>query len=89
MSRSEWVAMINVIPSEASAAIDGRLAPGQTKESFLAELRGQIGEELEIEVDQDSPPLEADADGSRTLRECRMVMQAHEILRGVPAWYGL
>ena len=54
---------INVIPSEASAAIDGRLAPGQTKESFLAELRRQIGEELEIEVDQYSPPLEADAAG--------------------------
>ena len=54
---------INVIPSEASAAIDGRLAPGQTRESFTAELRRQLGDELEIEVEQYSPPLEADPDG--------------------------
>ena len=54
---------INVIPSEASAAIDGRLAPGQTRDSFIAELRRQIGGELEIEVDQYSPPLEADPEG--------------------------
>ena len=54
---------INVIPSEASAAIDGRLAPGQTRESFVAELRRQLGDELEIEVEQYSPPLEADPEG--------------------------
>ena len=54
---------INVIPSEANAAIDGRLAPGQTRESFIAELAAQLGGELEIEVEQYSPPLEADPEG--------------------------
>ncbi len=53
---------INVIPTEATAWIDGRLAPGQTQESFIAELRSYIGDEVEIEVDQYSPPLEASAD---------------------------
>ena len=53
---------INVIPTEATASIDGRLAPGQTQESFIAELRAHIGDEVEIEVDQYSPPLEASAD---------------------------
>lgn len=53
---------INVIPSEATAWIDGRLAPGQTQDSFIAELRHFIGDELEIEVDQYSPPLEAGID---------------------------
>ena len=53
---------INIIPGEATAWIDGRLAPGQTQESFIAELRPYIGEEIEIEVDQYSPSIEADAD---------------------------
>jgi acetylornithine deacetylase/succinyl-diaminopimelate desuccinylase-like protein len=54
---------INVIPGEATAFIDGRLAPGQTQESFLAELRQLIGDDLEIDVEQYSPPLEAPAEG--------------------------
>ena len=54
---------INVIPSEATVSIDGRLVPGQTDESFIVELRQQIGDELEIQVDQYSPPLEADPEG--------------------------
>ena len=51
---------INVIPAEATARIDGRLAPGQTDKSFEAEIRPYIGDEIEIVVDQYSPPLEAD-----------------------------
>lgn len=54
---------INVIPAEASAWIDGRLAPGQTQESFLTELRAVIGDELDIEVDQYSPPVETPTEG--------------------------
>ena len=54
---------INIIPAEATAWIDGRLAPGQTQESFLAELRAVVGNGLELEVDQYSPPLEAEAAG--------------------------
>ena len=54
---------INIIPAEATAWIDGRLAPGQTQESFLAELRAVVGSGLEFEVDQYSPPLEAEAAG--------------------------
>jgi len=53
---------INVIPGEATAWIDGRLAPGQSQESFVEELRAFVGDEVEIEVDQFTPPLEADAD---------------------------
>ena len=51
---------INVIPAEAMARVDGRLAPGQTDESFEAEIRPYIGDEIELVVDQYSPPLEAD-----------------------------
>ncbi len=41
---------INVIPSTAEARVDARLLPGQTKESFLKELRAVLGDNYEIEV---------------------------------------
>ena len=53
---------INVIPGEATAWIDGRLVPGQTVESFAAELRAFVGDEVAIEIDQYTPPLEASSD---------------------------
>ena len=53
---------INVIPGEATAWVDGRLAPGQSQESFVEELRAFVGDEVEVEVDQYTPPLEADAE---------------------------
>lgn len=50
---------INVIPGEAVAWIDGRLAPGQTEASFLEELSPHLSEGVSVEVDQYSPPIEA------------------------------
>lgn len=50
---------INVIPGEAVAWVDGRLAPGQTQASFLSELEPLLGEDVTVEVDQYSPPIEA------------------------------
>jgi acetylornithine deacetylase/succinyl-diaminopimelate desuccinylase-like protein len=48
----------NVIPSEATLEVDGRVLPGRTKEEFLAEIRAAIGEEFEIEVIQAADPVE-------------------------------
>jgi len=53
---------INVIPGEAVAWVDGRLAPGQSQESFVEELRVFIGDEVEVVIDQYTPPLEAGTD---------------------------
>jgi acetylornithine deacetylase/succinyl-diaminopimelate desuccinylase-like protein len=39
-----------VIPSEITVDIDGRLLPGFTPEELLAELRAVVGEEVEFEV---------------------------------------
>ena len=50
---------INVIPGEAVAWVDGRLAPGQTDETILAEIEPLLGEDVTVEVDQYSPPIEA------------------------------
>ncbi len=47
---------VNVIPSRASAKLDGRILPGQSVEGFLAEVRAVIGDELRIVVfDQHDP----------------------------------
>ena len=51
---------INVIPSEAEAFIDGRHLPGWTPALFLEELRSVLGSEVEINLLDPSPPLEAD-----------------------------
>lgn len=51
---------INVIPGEAVAWLDGRLAPGQTDESFVKEIEPLLGEGVTVEVDQYSQPIEAD-----------------------------
>ena len=53
---------INVIPAEATSWVDGRLAPGQTDTSFFDEIRSLVGDDVRIEVDQYSPPLEAGTD---------------------------
>jgi acetylornithine deacetylase/succinyl-diaminopimelate desuccinylase-like protein len=53
---------VNVIPSEAQAALDGRLLPGFDLETFLDELRPRLGGNIEIEIDQYYPPLEAPSD---------------------------
>lgn len=49
---------VNVIPGEARCQIDGRILPGQTQESFLAELRGVLGEDVELEVLHAMDPVE-------------------------------
>jgi acetylornithine deacetylase/succinyl-diaminopimelate desuccinylase-like protein len=52
----------NVIPAEATATLDGRFLPGQSPESFVAELRGALGAQLtrlvDIEVDHSLPAIE-------------------------------
>ncbi len=41
---------LNVIPGTASALLDGRIIPGQTKEDFLRELEAVIGPGFEYEI---------------------------------------
>lgn len=48
----------NVIPGEATAEIDGRILPGQTVFSFLAELEAVMGKEVRFEVLKSLPAVE-------------------------------
>jgi acetylornithine deacetylase/succinyl-diaminopimelate desuccinylase-like protein len=51
----------NVIPSEATVELDGRLLPGYTSEDMVAELRALLGHEVELTVVRYEPgPQEPD-----------------------------
>jgi acetylornithine deacetylase/succinyl-diaminopimelate desuccinylase-like protein len=52
----------NVIPSQAEAELDGRILPGQTAESFLAELRAATGPGFEFQPLLVSLPVETSSD---------------------------
>lgn len=41
---------VNVIPSQAKVKVDGRVIPGQSKESFIEEIRRVVGDDVEIRV---------------------------------------
>jgi len=55
-------AKINVIPAKAECQVDCRILPGATLEALEHELRAVIGNDVEIEFDPVSPPLESDPD---------------------------
>lgn len=76
---------VNVIPSRASVEIDGRTLPGQTANSFLAELRaalGPEGEDAELEVLSDIAPLVVDH-GTPLFAHLGAVLRRHDPL-GIP-----
>ena len=52
---------INVIPSEVTVELDGRLLPGYSPTDMIAELRRLVGEDIEFEVIRHDPgPSEPD-----------------------------
>ena len=52
---------VNVIPSEITLHLDGRLLPGYTAEDMIAELRQIIGNDIELELVRYEPgPAEPD-----------------------------
>lgn len=67
----------NVIPAEATAELDGRTLPGQTSGDLVREVRAVIGPDLELEVLQESPPVEAPLEHP-FLRLLREVVAAHD-----------
>lgn len=73
---------INVIPSEATAYLDGRILPGQTTESFLRELRAIFGHECEIEFIDPSEALEAET-ASPLFDVIKAVLHEHAPTAGI------
>lgn len=59
---------INVIPSEISVELDGRLLPGQTPEDMLREVRAIVGDDVQLDLIQFDPgPAEPDMSLFNTL----------------------
>jgi len=52
----------NVIPQEATAVVDGRYLPGQTREGFLSEVTAVIGKDVDIEIIQEGEPFEVSSE---------------------------
>ncbi len=50
---------LNVVPEEAVAEIDVRLLPDTDQQAFLEEIRQLLGDEVEVEVLLDAPPVTA------------------------------
>ncbi len=67
---------INVIPSEATVDLDGRMVPGFEPQEFLAEVRQVIGPEAEIEVIGVGPRLRPSERGPFYALLCQIV---HEL----------
>jgi acetylornithine deacetylase/succinyl-diaminopimelate desuccinylase-like protein len=60
----------NVVPSEATLGLDGRLLPGYGPSDFIAELHGVLGKDVELEIVRyDAGPSEADMGLLGTLAE--------------------
>ncbi len=55
---------INVIPATATAYVDGRILPGQTRDGFLKLLRQAAGDEVEIEVYQEQYGMGLESHGN-------------------------
>ncbi len=53
---------INVIPSEATVLVDGRILPGQIPETFVREVQNLIGDGYTVEVIKQAPPQETPVD---------------------------
>jgi acetylornithine deacetylase/succinyl-diaminopimelate desuccinylase-like protein len=53
---------INVIPSTAEALVDGRVLPGQHPEQFLREVSNVVGPNVDVQVEEYAPALEAGPD---------------------------
>ena len=53
----QGAAQINVVPPRATARVDVRLLPDTDGDALLAELRGLLGKDIEVEVLLTSPPV--------------------------------
>ena len=71
-------AKINGIPGVAECEIDGRTLPGQTTEDILGELRAVLGDDVELEVMKEAPPIVTDPFRSPAWDAIVAVLGRHE-----------
>jgi acetylornithine deacetylase/succinyl-diaminopimelate desuccinylase-like protein len=76
----------NLIPSQASALLDGRTLPGQTPQDLLRELRALLGDDLDFEILEEFPPVEQPDPDSPLYRLMCDALKRHDP-QGVPLPY--
>jgi acetylornithine deacetylase/succinyl-diaminopimelate desuccinylase-like protein len=76
---------VNVIPSRASAQVDGRILPGQSVEQFLAEVRKVVGKDVDVNVLLHHDPVTFEADTPLYATICRTL--ARHDPGGIPVPY--
>lgn len=67
----------NIIPAVARVEVDGRFLPGQTTESFLAEVRNVVGPQIEINVLNELRPTTVNPDDP-IMESIARVLQRHD-----------
>lgn len=70
---------INVLPSEATLEVDGRVLPGRSRDQFLREITDVIGEGYEIEVLEFKPAVSVPPDDP-ILQSMNEVLRRHDPL---------
>ena len=75
----------NVIPSSATAEIDGRVAVGSSQEALLAELRRMAGRHVELEVLGSAEPTVASPDSPLFGTLAAVVAEHHPGAVAVPS----
>nr|XP_061813417.1 aminoacylase-1B-like [Nerophis lumbriciformis] len=72
---------VNAVASRASATLDIRLLPDTDGDAYLAELREQLGEDVEVEVLLSAPPAPASPTSGEVFEALRRSLE-----RGIPAY---
>jgi acetylornithine deacetylase/succinyl-diaminopimelate desuccinylase-like protein len=67
----------NVVPSEATGEVDGRLLPGQSPDDLVAELKPYLGDKVEVEFLTTSQPCEVNY-RTPLYGLCEQVLQEHD-----------
>jgi acetylornithine deacetylase/succinyl-diaminopimelate desuccinylase-like protein len=75
---------VNVIPSTATARVDGRTLPGQTAADLVAQVRSRVGPHVGIQVDSQEPPLSFSPDTPLYAHLARVLRQADPACVPVP-----
>ena len=53
---------VNVVPSEATVELDGRVLPGFSADDMVAEVRALVGDDVELEVSHSDPAARTEVD---------------------------
>ncbi len=75
---------INVIPSEVTVEVDGRILPGQDPEAFASDVQRLVGSNVEVQLTSRGRGIEADPDSPLFRTICETMAELDPGARVVP-----